>query len=177
MSEITINNQRPSTTYYTARVVVKHWEATLVDTNTDADGTVVVTTTGACTITAILGDDSASTAIDITNSIAVIASGSNGLSKSEANEPANTITLRNNCTEPVQFLFAPGDAPAQTHVVPANESLPINTADQWTAQAYITMKDVVTNGATNAVGFNDANATVSIVVDEKNNYSLEVTAD
>jgi len=139
----------------------------------------VVNTTGACTITAILDGASASTNIDITNAIAVIASNSNGLSlsKTEANAPANTITLKNNCSEPVQFLFAPGDAPAQSYVVAANESLPINTAAQWKAQAYVTISGVVTDGATNAVGFNDANATVSIVVDANNNYSLEVTAD
>jgi hypothetical protein len=192
--EITITSQVPNgggLNTMVATVTVTHFNSPIgeVDLQYEQSGTIGTTTSSAIQVTAnVNGKAEASASFGVTESaFTMIASANADGSLQLTNEPATaagTITLSNKCSFPVQFLFTPNDAATQIVTVAAGEELPISTAAQWTASGKVstlntggwfdTLNDPQPSYDLATVGFNDANAVLT-VVEGKDNYEIVVS--
>ena len=174
-----------------ATVTVTHFNSPIgeVDLQYEQSGTIGTTTSSAIQVTAnVNGKAETSASFGVTESaFTMIASANADGSLQLTNEPATaagTITFSNKCSFPVQFLFTPNDAATQTVTVAAGEELPISTAAQWTASGKVstlntggwfdTLNDPQPSYDLATVGFNDANAVLTVVEGE-DNYEIVVS--
>ena len=192
--EITIISQVPdvgSTDTSVVTVTVTHFNTPIgeVDLRYQESRTIGTTMSSAIQVTAnVNGKTETSASFGVTESaFTMIASANADSSLQLTKEPAtaaDTITLSNKCSFPVQFLFTPDDAVTQTFMVTVGEELPISTAVQWKASGNVSMQNTVgwlkklnPQGPPDdlpAVSFNNANA-VLIVVQGKDNYEIVVS--
>ena len=171
-----------------ANLKVLHWNAGIGSAGLDSGETHTVgtTTAGSVQATAVVnGGQQTSGSFPYTESAFTIEVSANAndslqLTKVAATAP-DTIAFSNKCSFPVQFLFKPDDAPAQTYMVPAGETFSLSTALQW--QVTGTLRDTnLTKLANNHVdyplapiSFNDPNATVTVVDTGNSTYVLQLS--
>jgi hypothetical protein len=192
--EITITSQVPNgdgLNTAVATVTVTHFDAAIgeVSLQYEESRTIGTTTSSAIHVTAnVNGKAETSGSFGVAESAFTMIVSTNADSSLQlTKEPAtaaDTITLSNKCSFPVQFLFTPGDSATQTFMVAAGEELPISIAAQWKASGKVsslntggwfgTLQSSPPSYDLAAVGFNNANAVLT-VVEGDDNYEIVVS--